>query len=94
MNSKNSKAWQLIQWLNNERTNKTPANVIANAFATQLVLNGKPLTRLKKEKLYRRNKDEINHFRTPFTKDEVRNVIKLLKNREAVKIDDIQSEQI
>lgn len=58
------------------------------------VLNGKPPSKLKKEKLYRRNKEEINQFRTPFTKDEVQNVIKLLKNREAAEIDVIQSEQI
>ncbi|KAL4098793.1 hypothetical protein QTP88_023329 [Uroleucon formosanum] len=95
MTKNSKKAWQLIKRLNGDPvTHTNDINVTANQVASQLLLNGKPGAKIKREKLTRIRDSEQNNFQLDFTLDELNESLKEMKNGKAPGVDEIMTEQI
>lgn len=88
------KAWRLLRKLNSEKQqNSSHVNITPNQIALHLVVNGK--TKIKRRvRIHRTKEMEVNHFKEPFTIEELNEAIKVLKQRKAAGVDEVKSKQI
>jgi retron-type reverse transcriptase len=95
MTHNSKKAWSNLRKLTGEPPPPTnPGQVSANQVATQLLLNGKPTSRMPKSTPATANQQDCTDLSKPFTHHELEIAMKSLKNGKAAGIDDLTVEQI
>lgn len=95
MTHNSKKAWATIKKLSFDQSKaEQHPNVTANQIAHQLLLNGKPPSKLRNIKRQRQKDVETTNFSQPFSHIELDSTIKLLKSGKAAGQDDICSEQL
>jgi hypothetical protein len=98
MKHSSRKAWNMIKLLNNDPIQtKTPSKIAANQIASQLIENwktGKTDMKQDEYKIQRDRDNEKEDLSIPITSEELENTIGNMKDRKAVGLDDIFTEEI
>jgi len=95
MTKNSKKAWRLIKKLSGDPTvHRTGINVTANQVASELLKNGKPRRKIKRDKIIRDKNNESHIFDLDFQINEFIASLKEMKNGKAAGYDEITIEQI
>jgi len=95
MTRNRKKAWRLIKKLSGDPTiHRTCINVTANQVASELLKNGKPRRKIKRDKMIIDKNNEYHIFDHDFQINEFITSLKEIKNGKAAEYDEVTIEQI
>jgi len=95
MTKNSKKTWRLIKKLSGDPTiHRTCVNVTANQIYSELLKNGKPGRKIKRDKIIRDENNECHTFHQDFQMNELIISLKEMKNGKAAGYNEIVIEQI